>query len=49
MGVANAFSNAIGQGTNLYMQNQYLNALRPQLQYVPMTYEYASRYGQGSL
>jgi hypothetical protein len=47
MGVANAFSNAIGQGANLYMQNQYLNALRPQPQYVPMTYEYASRYGQG--
>ena len=49
MGAANAFSNAIGQGTNLYMQNQYLNALRPPPTYMPMTYGYASQYGQGSL
>jgi hypothetical protein len=49
MGQANAFSNAIGQGANLYMQNQYLNALRPPPAYMPMSYGYASQYGQGSL
>ena len=37
MGVANAFSNAIGQGTNLYMQNQFLNRLYPSPGYTDST------------
>jgi hypothetical protein len=51
MGSANALAGAVGQGANLYMQNQqnqmfqnYLNSMRQ-----PMTYGYAGSYGQGSL
>lgn len=50
MGMANALAGGVGQAGNLYMQQQMLNALqRPTYTPVPMSYGYASQYGQGTL
>ncbi len=50
MGMANALAGGVGQAGNLYMQQQMLNALqRPRPVYQPMSYDYASQYGQGTL
>ena len=50
MGMANALAGGVGQAGNLYMQQQMLNALqRPRPIYQPMSYDYASQYGQGTL
>lgn len=50
MGAANALASGFGGAANMYMQNQMLQALQNRNPYgMPMTYDYASRYGQGSL